>query len=120
MRRLKTLAGLIAAAIALLAPANAQVNGGMQYVPLGYCQLTTVSASIGPASCSGGVPVGATRIVVTIEAQAVRYRDDGTAPTSTVGMPLAVGATITYTGTLTKIAFIESTGGAILNISFYR
>ena len=58
--------------------------------------------------------------MITAEAQAVRYRDDGTDPTTTVGMPLAVGTALTYTGTLTAIKFIEQTSGAKLNVLFYR
>lgn len=67
-------------------------------------------------------PTGITpsRVLITPEAQAVRWRDDGTAPTSTVGMPLAVGDTLEYDGNLNKIQFIEQAASAKLNISYYR
>ena len=53
------------------------------------------------------------------EGQAVRWRDDNIAPTTTVGMPLAVGVTLQYDGDLTMIRFIEQVSGAKLNISYY-
>jgi hypothetical protein len=50
----------------------------------------------------------------------VRYRDDGTDPTTTVGMLINAGETIWYPGDLTHIKFIEVTSGAELNISRYK
>ena len=55
------------------------------------------------------------------EGQIVRYRDDGVAPTSSVGMPIAASATpFEYTGTLSKLRFIEATSGGKINVLFYR
>ena len=51
--------------------------------PKGYQQLTVSTTAVALT-----VPVGATRAVVKVIAQPVRYRNDGTAPTSTVGFPL--------------------------------
>lgn len=90
------------------------------YTPLGYCQLTSMAASTALSTCAGGVPAGATLAQLCAEAQAVRYRDDGTAPTATVGMPAAAGSCFSYTGSLSAIRFIQATAGAILNVSFYR
>lgn len=105
---------ILAAAFLLMAiPADADV--GIRYVPLGYQQITSLSAAAALT-----VPTGATSAVIVAEAQAVRYRDDGTAPTSSVGIPMAVGAVLQYTGRLSAIKFIEQTSGAKLNISYYR
>ena len=49
----------------------------------------------------------------------MRWRDDDTDPTSTVGMPLAAGVTLQYDGDLTKIRFIEYGGTAKLNVTYY-
>jgi hypothetical protein len=49
----------------------------------------------------------------------VRWRDDKTSPTASIGMPLAVGIPLQYDGDLTNIQFIEQVGGAKLNISYY-
>jgi hypothetical protein len=83
-------------------------------VCLGYQQISTVSSSIGLT-----VPTGATLAVITPESQAVRWRDDGTAPTSSVGMPLPLFTVLSYDGDLQKIRFIEQAASAKLNISYY-
>jgi hypothetical protein len=84
-------------------------------VVLGYQQITALSAATALAP-----PAGATTAVITAETQAVRYRDDGTNPTATVGMPIAVGQPFTYTGNLAAIKFIEQTASAKLNVSYYK
>ena len=58
-------------------------------------------------------------LIITPETQAVRWRDDGVAPTAAIGMPLAVGVTLQYDGDLTKIQFIEQTASAKINITYY-
>jgi hypothetical protein len=42
-----------------------------------------------------------------------------TAPTGSVGMPLAIGATLSYDGNLQNIRFIEQASSAKLNVSYY-
>ena len=81
---------------------------------LGYQQITSLSASTALT-----VPVGATMALITPETQAIRWRDDGTAPTASVGMPIAVGAYFTYDGDLKSIRFIEQTASAKINVSYY-
>lgn len=81
---------------------------------LGYQQITDVSAAVGLT-----VPAGATEALIVGTAQAVRWRDDGTNPTATVGIPLAVNTLFEYRGNLAAIKFIESAAGAVLNISYY-
>lgn len=90
---------------------------------LGYQQLATLSSATGLTVPSidpnTGLTVKANFALITPEAQAVRWRDDGTDPTASVGMPLAAGVTLQYDGDLSKIKFIEQTGGAKVNISYY-
>jgi hypothetical protein len=62
---------------------------------------------------------GASTALINVAGQNVRWRDDGTDPTSTVGMLLVVGDEFSYQGDLTKIKFIEVTAGAELNVSYY-
>jgi hypothetical protein len=57
--------------------------------------------------------------LIVAETQAVRWRDDGTAPTASVGMPLAVGTSLSYDGDLKAVRFIEQTASAKLNVSYY-
>lgn len=106
-------------------PHQAQAQGvpGNPMVATGYCQLATLTTSIGLASCSGGIPAGSTAALVRIEAQAGRYRTDGstTAPTAAVGMPILVAdAPLLLQGNLTALRFIESTAGGKLNVTFYK
>ena len=89
---------------------------------LGYQQITDLDPAVGltvPTKNLSGLASTPSIALITPEAQAVRWRDDGVAPTSTVGMPLAVGVTLQYDGDLTQIQFFEQAGGAKLNISYY-
>ena len=89
---------------------------------LGYQQITSLSSATAltvPQKDLSGL-AGSPRIaIITPEAQAVRWRDDGVAPTASVGMPLAAGVTLQYDGDINQIQFIEQTGGAKLNITYY-
>lgn len=90
---------------------------------LGYQQITSLSSAtnltVPGVDITTGLNAKPTIALITPEGQAVRWRDDATAPTASVGMPLAVGVTLQYDGDLTKIRFIEQTSGAKLNISYY-
>ncbi|MDD3644340.1 MAG: hypothetical protein PHR19_02310 [Bacteroidales bacterium] len=81
---------------------------------LGYQQITDASSAVGLT-----VPTGANFAMIVCEAQAVRWRDDGVNPTTTVGMPLAVGVDFSYDGDFNRIKFIAAVAGAIINISYY-
>jgi len=88
----------------------------------GYQQITSLSAAAGltvPVVTPEGLNSKAVFALIIAEGAPVRWRDDGTAPTSTVGMPLAVGVPLQYDGDLTKIRFIEQSASAKLNISYY-
>ncbi len=82
---------------------------------LGYEQITSLAASTGL-----NIPAGTRLAIIIPETQGIRYRDDGVAPTASVGMPLAAGAVFQYTGNaMTQLRFIEQTASAKLNISYY-
>lgn len=89
---------------------------------MGYQQITSLGSATKltvPQKDLAGL-AGTPRIaIITAEAQAVRWRDDGVAPTATVGMPLAAGVTLQYDGDLSQVQFIEQTGGAKLNVTYY-
>jgi len=89
---------------------------------LGYQQISSLSAAASltvPTVDLNGLACRPTLAIITSETQGVRWRDDGVAPTASVGMPMAAGVSLQYDGDLTKIQFIEQTASAKLNISYY-
>ena len=83
--------------------------------PLGYVQL-----AVDTATTLGAIPVGAVFAIIVPENQAIRFRDDGVAPTATVGMPLPVLARLKYTvGNLQALRVIGQVAGAIVNVAYY-
>lgn len=87
-------------------------GGGL--VSRGYQQITTLS-SAQPLD----VPSQAVLAIIRPEEQKVRWRDDGVAPTASVGMPLLAGETFVHNGNLDALRFIEEATGAKLNVSYY-
>src|SRR6185312_7382433 len=72
-------------------------GGVTALVPKGVGQITGIAgAAVLLSSVSGGIPAGATTVVVVGEAAALRWKDDGVAPTATVGMPLPIGQYMTF------------------------
>lgn len=83
---------------------------------LGYTQITNLSAAVGV----GTIPAGTETVVLQAQTQNVRYRDDGTAASATVGMILV--ALTMYEFTVAQVAsmsFFETAASGALNISFY-
>jgi hypothetical protein len=87
-----------------------------QYQPLGYVQIT----GLGSATGLGAIPAGATMALISVSGANVRWRDDGTAPTANVGLPLIAGQEFSYSGTLSGIRFIAVSGSPVLDVSFYK
>jgi len=113
-------------------PATAQTpvtSKAGPYTPLGYCQITSLGSpvSLVTASCStGSVPAGATIAEICVETQTIRYRDDGVAPTTTIGMPVAPGSStfpscFSYSIIpLSAMQLIAVSGSPVVDVSFYR
>ena len=81
--------------------------------PAGYVQLSPSSAV--------GISTGSGRLaLIQVLDQNVRYRDDGTDPTTTVGVRIHAGESIWYTGDLRALRFIEETASAEINILVYK
>ena len=97
-----------------------QVKDGEIYIkdatlaPKGYEQLTSLLTVQ-----SLTVPGTAQMVLLQSLDHNVRWRDDGVAPTATVGMRISAGEEFWYTGNLAAIQFIEEAPSAVLNAAYY-
>jgi len=93
--------------------------------PLGYQQITAgtlasaTHLTLPTVPANSGLIPGYVVIQCETTSTSVRWRDDGTAPTSSVGMILSAGQELDYSGDLTMIQFIAASGSPILNVSYY-
>ncbi len=90
------------------------ITGGYISAGAGQYALTVATAT------SLTVPAGSEIIEVCVETAGVRYRDDGTAPTSSTGIPVSSGTCFQYGGPLNKIQFIAQSGSPTINVSYYK
>lgn len=104
---------LLLSAALLVTPANAQAIIGLR--SLGYAQMTSLAA----ATPLPSVPSGTEEAFIVCTGQTVYWRDDGTDPTATVGMPLVANQPFPYTGPIPRIKLIQSTATAVCNITYY-
>jgi hypothetical protein len=127
----KHLCRLILAGLVLLAVVSHEATAGPNgctndgtLVPMGDEQITVSSTSIGFttgtfAPTGSGPAVLATFVV---ETNGVRYRDNGLAPTSSVGIPMAATSAWNVCGvtTIKRARFIRQTADATVSVSYYR
>lgn len=117
---IRTFIGFLAAAfLAIALPASAQQTSPF-IGPLGYCQLTSMATSTLVSTCSGGIPARTVWAVLCVDTAAIRWRDDGTAPTAAVGMPVAAGQCFYYRSSFAALRVIAQAGSPVINISFYN
>ena len=83
--------------------------------PVGYVQ----SSSFSSAAALPTIPASANIALIVVEDQTVRWRDDGSDPTSSVGMVWNLNTEYMYTGDLSTIKIIQTAATAKLNISYY-
>ena len=83
--------------------------------PLGYGQDKTISAS----SALPTIPSGSKFAWIQAVTQNIRWTDDASTPTASLGMQLEAGKDMWYTGDLTALLFIEEAATAELNVSYY-
>lgn len=114
MKRLLVLLALLVPTQLFAASGQPVIDGFL--IPAGYVQMT----SLGTSASLTSIPDGVKLVAIQCEAQNVRWRDDGTDPTTTVGMILEVGQTLIYNGNPAEIEFIEITAGAKLNVTYYK
>lgn len=114
------LALVVALVLALpVEAAGPPCGSGGQLVPAGYQQLTVSSTAV-----SLTVPTNAIYAEVVVGTESIRYRNDGTAPTGSVGVPYGVTAlpqtfTICGKSTLAATQLIRITNDSVVNIHYY-
>lgn len=83
---------------------------------LGFVKMTALAT----AASLSSIPLFAKRAVVQCEGADTRWRADGSNPTATDGMLLAAGSERIFTvEDLSKIKFIQTSSGAILQVSYF-
>lgn len=80
-----------------------------------YVQVTSLGSAVPLPKATIG-----RRAFIQAEDQDIRWRSDGTDPTAAVGMLIAAGDTLDFTGDLNQLRFIEAVGGATLNATIFR
>jgi hypothetical protein len=66
------------------------------------------------------VPPGATIAWICVETANVRYRDDGTAATASLGIPVTSGSCFAYAGPLAALSFTAQSGSPTIDVSYYH
>ena len=91
--------------------------------PLGYFQVAAGGADAAitlAVACGGAVPLGTALVILKPAAQALRYRDDGVAPTAAVGYPIAVAQEAQITSSnIAGAQIIAAVAGAVVDILCY-
>lgn len=86
--------------------------------PLGYVQMsvtTVVNLSTIPSNPAPS------KVAITTETNNIRYRDDGSDPTASVGMLIKTTDPIfVYDGTkIASVRIVSVTGTAVVNVAYY-
>lgn len=125
MRRFAAVLAFLLLAGSALAQNNATRLNSNYITPLGYCQFTasgtatTLAAASPTSTTTCTVPVRTAWATICVETAAIRWRDDGTAPTTSVGMPVAAATCFYYNGLFSALSIIAQTGSPVVNVSFY-
>lgn len=92
----------------------------VQLTPIGFGTVTVSTSAIGlPSIPTSGQR--ATKALITIETNPVRWRDDGTNPTAGAGQPIAAAGVLEYEGVMEAFKVIRSgASDATLNVTYYR
>ena len=122
MRRLLVSAAVLAVGLGSAGAETTRV-APYAYQSVGHCQMTSLATAkaLTTANCSSGsVPVSATIAEICVGTQAVRYYDDGTTPTASVGIHVPAGTCFPYSGPIPSLIFIQEAASAVIDIIFYN
>lgn len=89
---------------------------------VGTAQATSLSTAVSLATAYGAtIPASADYCILQADTQSIRWRDDNTNPTASVGHLLAAGATLVINkANFSKFKLIETTASAKAMITFYK
>jgi len=102
-------------------PFPVEVVGDGEDVCIGFEQVTVANSSIGFSGAQ--LAKSPDFAEATLETAQIRFRADGTAPSSTVGTPVDIGTTVKVTGgrDLAQIRFIRTGGtSGVLNVGYFK
>ena len=87
------------------------------YVPVAGRQALTVSST----ALALTIPLGATHCLMQATTANVRWNDETTTPTATVGQQLAAGDSWFYNGALADVKVVrETSDDAVLQVNYYK
>lgn len=86
-------------------------------MPLKYCQLSVGSTVVTLTGCP--IPTNA-RVAYIEPAGTIRYRDDGSPPTSTVGYTVLANSQLVYSGNFSALQMISVSGTVEVDVGFYQ
>jgi hypothetical protein len=96
-------------------------NKDAQLAPLGVYQVSIGATAQSLAALIGAsIPSGARVVYIEPEGGDIRFRDDGTAPTASVGLRIYNGVAWPYIGNLSAQQLIAVTGSVTVNLAFYQ
>jgi hypothetical protein len=89
--------------------------------PKGFRTLAISSTAKALSEATGGVPKGATRAIISVMTDAIRWRDDAGTPTASVGILGAANGLIELPSleSINGFRSIRVTTDATLNIAYY-
>ena len=91
---------------------------GFNAKPVGWQRITSVSSSTALTAPANSTSPNA--CIIQPESQPIRITDDGTTPTSTVGLLIPVGEKYEYNGDLSRLRMIETAASATVNVQYYE
>jgi hypothetical protein len=85
------------------------------FIVKGFQQITVTAGAVSVLT----IPDDAEHIAIQVDDQNIRYRDDGSDPTTAIGILMAAGLPAeVYPGPLVKFKMIAETGTALVNVSY--
>jgi hypothetical protein len=130
---MRYLAFIGAVLLGMISAASAQtpVRVSGSYTALGHCQISAATlasaVTLTTANCAAGtVPASATMAEICVEAAGIRYLDDGTSPTASLGIPVVAQSSTIPTcfsyavKPLTGLTMILISGSPVVTAAFYK